>query len=188
MSQMLTLFAAITPPPHIIRAIEKLQKGIEGVHWILPENLHITLGYFGLVDVEYAEILDYELASSTKGGAGGGFKLALSGADVFGGSRPHTLWVGVKPNAALTALHSHVRGAARRAKIEMETRKYTPHISLAYMKGGVHLADLSRYISRNLNYKSKAFLVDQFALYSSNQQKSGPNIYIKEANYPLLGR
>ena len=180
---MLTLFAAIKPPPYILGAIASMQKGIEGVRWSPPENLHITLGYFGLVSEEFAEVLDHELGISP----GGGFDLSLQGADIFGGSRPHTLWMGVKPSAALTALHKHVRSAARRSKIEMESRKFTPHLSLAYMRGGVDLGDLSRYLRRHINYKSKPFLVDQFALYSSNARKSGPNDYIKEANFPLLG-
>lgn len=188
MTEMLTLFAAIKPPPHILRTVTDMQKGIDGVRWAPPENLHITLGYFGLVSVEFAEILDHELASRAGGGSGGGFKLNLSGVDVFGGSRPHTLWVGVQKSPALEALHMHVRKAARRAHITMEARKYTPHLSLAYMQGGVSLADLSRFVRRHLKAKSKPFIVDQFALYSSNPQKSGPNIYHKEANYPLLGR
>ena len=87
---MLTLFAAIKPSPYILGTIASMQKGIEGVRWSPPENLHITLGYFGLVSEEFAEILDHELGISP----GGGFDLSLQGADIFGGSRPHTLMDG----------------------------------------------------------------------------------------------
>jgi len=58
---MLTLFAAIKPPSSIIDKIVPLQKGIEGVRWSPEDNLHITLGYFGLVSEEFAEILDTEI-------------------------------------------------------------------------------------------------------------------------------
>jgi len=81
----------------------------------------------------------------------------------------------------------HCRRAARRAKVEMEARKFTPHLSLAYMNRGISLADMSRYVRRHDKFKSKPFLVDEFALYSSNSQRNGPNVYQKEANYPLLG-
>lgn len=180
---MLTLFAAIKPPTSILDKVETLQKGIEGVRWSPRENLHITLGYFGLVEEEFAEILDHELARS----GGTGFELSLNSVGIFGGSRPHTLWLGLKPSKALADLHKHCRRAARRSKVEMEARKYSPHLSLAYMNRGISLADLSRYVRRHDKFKSKPFLVDEFALYSSNPQKSGPNIYKKEANYPLLG-
>ena len=180
---MLTLFAAVKPPDKILDRIETLQKGIEGVRWSPHENLHITLGYFGLVSDEFAEILDTELARS----AGVGFELRLKGVGVFGGSRPHTLWLGLEPSKSLEDLHKHCRRAARLAKVEMEARKFSPHLSLAYMNRGISLADLSRYVRRHDNFKSKSFLVDEFSLYSSNPQKSGPYIYQKEANYPLLG-
>jgi 2'-5' RNA ligase len=180
---MLTLFAAIKPPKSIIDRVVSLQKGVEGVRWSPRENLHITLGYFGLVSDDYAEILDHELAKTSATG----FELQLQGVGVFGGSRPHTLWLGLKPSSALTALHTHCRRAARLAQVEMESRKYTPHLSLAYMNGGIALADLARYVRRHDGLKSKKFLVDQFGLYSSNSQKTGPNLYIQEANFPLLG-
>lgn len=184
MTDTLTLFAAIKPPNHIIKAVTAVQKNVDGVRWAVPENLHITLGYFGRVSTEYTKTLDHELAC----GAGGGFKLSLQGADVFGSSKPHTLWLGVSPTPPLMALNKHIHNAARRAHVKMETRKYVPHISLAYVRDGVHLADLSRFIRKNINFKSKPFIVDQFALYSSRPQKKGSNIYKKEANYPLLGR
>lgn len=180
---MLTLFAAIKPPDKIFDRIEPLQKGIEGVRWSPRENLHITLGYFGLVSDDFAEVLDHELARS----AGVGFELSLKGVGIFGGSRPHTLWLGLKPSKALEGLHKHCRRAARRAKIDMETRNFSPHLSMAYMNRGISLADLSRYVRRHDNFKSKPFLVDEFSLFSSNPQKNNPNIYQKEANYPLLG-
>jgi len=180
---MLTLFAAIKPPSSIIDKIVPLQKGIEGVRWSPEDNLHITLGYFGLVSEEFAEILDTEIGRHP----GVGFDLTLQGVGVFGGSKPHTLWLGIKPCKALEDLHMHCRRAARRAKIEMEARKFTPHLSLAYMNRGISLADMSRYVRRHDKFKSKPFLVDEFSLYSSNPQRNGPNIYQKEANYPLLG-
>ena len=180
---MLTLFAAIKPPEDILDRVDTLQKGVEGVRWSPRENLHITLGYFGLISDDYAEILDHELAKTNMTG----FELQLQGVGVFGGSRPHTLWLGLKPSKQLEALHKHCRRAAKRSKIEMEARKFAPHLSLAYMNRGISLADLSRYMRRHDHFKSKSFLVDEYSLFSSNPQKNGPNIYHKEANYPLLG-
>lgn len=180
---MLTLFAAIKPPEYILNLIAPFQRGIEGVRWCPRENLHITVGYFGALDYEQAEILDHELATSP----GAGFDLRLGPADVFGKDKPHTLWLAVEPSRALNALHQHVRKSARRANIEMETRKFTPHLSLAYLRGDIDRADLSRFIRRHQNFRSRPFLVDQFSLWSSQPQKSGPNVYEKEANYPLMG-
>ena len=180
---MPTYFAAIKPPLDIMDAIEPMRKGIEGVNWAPRENLHITIGYFGELSGEYAEMLDRELARSP----GFGFDVNLSGVDYFGGSRPHTLWLGVEKTQTLTALYEYIRSAARRSNIEMENRNFKPHLSLAYLRRGSAKDDLERYLRRYVRFISKPFLVDQFALYSTQRHKNGPNTYIKEATYPLVG-
>jgi len=180
---MPTYFAAIKPPEDILDAIEPLQKGIEGVNWLPRDNLHITVGYFGVLSNEYVEMLDHELMRAP----GYGFDVSLSGVDYFGSSRPHTLWLRVKKNQALTALHDHVRRAARRSDIEMESRNFRPHLSLAYLRRDIAKDDLERYLRRYVRFTSKPFLIDQFALYSTQRHKNGPNTYIKEASYPLVG-
>ena len=167
---MLTLFAAIKLPEFILDAITPLQKGIEGVRWSPRENLHITVGYFGKVSTEYAEILDTELAQSP----GYGFDLRLAGADIFANPRPNTLWLGVEKSPALIALHKYIRSAARRTRIDMETRNFKPHLSLAYLGRDVAKDDLSRYLRRYVRFKSPTFLVDEFALYASQRHKNGP--------------
>lgn len=190
MTKMLTLFAAIKLPPHIVGRAADLQKNIDGVRWAPLENFHITLGYFGLVDEDHAEALDHALArpvTPAKDEIAGGFRIHLEGVGVFGGSRPHTLWLGVGKSASLIALHKHVRKAARAANIPMEARKFTPHLSLAYMRGGISLADLTHFVSNNMSFSTPPFMVDQFGLFASNPQTSGPNIYSHEANFPLLG-
>ena len=180
---MLTLFAAITPPAHVIGQITSIQKGIEGAKWRPPGNLHITLGYFGGVDLEATEVLDKELARAPVSG----FTLQLSGVDVFGGSRPHTLWLGVHEEPALCALHTHVRMAARRARLPVERRKFVPHLTLAYLRKNVRTQDVTNFARRLDGFRTKTFLVDEFALFSSKPQKMQANIYIREANYPLPG-
>lgn len=180
---MLTLFAAIEPPDYIRNLVAPFRRGIDGMRWAPLENLHITVGYFGKLEYEHAEVLDHELAINP----GTGFDLRLGAAGVFGGANPHTLWLGIEPNKALDALHQHVRRAARRARVEMETRKFTPHLSMAYLGRNVDKGDVSRFIKRHQNFRSRPFLIDQFALFSSRSHKSGPNTYEKEANYPLIG-
>jgi len=180
---MPTYFAAIKPPEDILDTIEPLRKGIEGVNWAPRENLHITIGYFGELSDEYAEILDRELVRSP----GYGFDISFTGVDYFGGSRPHTLWLGIKDCPTLTTLHEYVRSAARRSAIEMENRNFKPHLSLAYLRRNIAKDDFERYLHRYVHFTSKPFLVDQFALYCVQKHKNGPNTYLKEATYPLVG-
>jgi len=84
-------------------------------------------------------------------------------------------------------LHEYVRSAARRSAIEMENRNFKPHLSLAYLRRNIAKDDFERYLHRYVRFTSKPFLVDQFALYCVQKHKNGPNTYLKEATYPLVG-
>lgn len=178
------LFAAIRPPSGVIRAVRRIQKGVPGARWSAPEKLHITVAYFGEVHDALAEELDEELARRPLPA----MELMLRGAGHFGRAEPHQIHLKVEPNAALTRLHNHCRRVARELRIPMEARVFSPHLTLAYLKPFPDVERLATYEQRHVNTEIGPFLVDQFGLYSSWQQKRGPNRYDLEATYPLIGR
>jgi len=177
------LFAAIRPSDKIVRDLTRFQKGIPGARWSDAEKLHITLGFFGDVDGDRAEVLDEKLAHINKAS----FDLSLSGAGHFGRSEPHSVWIGVAPSPDLIHLHKSVRSAARAAGVIMEKREYRPHVTLAYLRPFPDIEAIARWEHKYSGYQSASFLVDGFFLYSSWQRQSGSNLYREEASYPLLG-
>lgn len=182
-AHIMRLFAAIRPPKHIIHHLSRIQKGIPGAKWSPPEKLHITLGYFGEVNDEQAEMLDHELALIRMGG----FDIRLKGAGHYGRSEPHAVWIGVEPSKELNALHKHCRRAARYCKIDMEKRVYHPHVTLAYLRREPNVERIAAFEKRHVAFETRPFLTDQFFLFSSLERKNRPNEYRKEASYPLLG-
>jgi len=177
------LFAAITLPEKIAGDLVREQKGVAGARWVSAGKMHITLGFFGEVDADHAELLDHELGKLHMGS----FELQLTGGGHFGKSEPHAIWVGVSPNSALDRLHAHCRHAARRANIEMESRKYLPHVTMAYMKPKSSLDRIVSFEQRMADFTTRPFLVDEYSLVSSHPKKRGPNLYREEAVFPLLG-
>lgn len=177
------LFAAIRPPSGVIRAVTRLQKGVPGARWSPADKLHITVGYFGEVPDVLAEELDAELARRPLSS----MELTLRGANHFGRAEPHQIHLKLADNPGLTRLHQHCRRAAREVGITMEKRLFKPHLTLAYLKPFPDLERIAAYEQRHVNTEIGPFLVDQFGLYSSWQQKRGPNRYDLEATYPLIG-
>ncbi|MEE9346710.1 MAG: RNA 2',3'-cyclic phosphodiesterase [Robiginitomaculum sp.] len=183
------LFAAIPIPDDIARQIKPVQKGVEGARWRRAEQLHITIGYFGDIDDERAQMLDDEIAREPLQG----FALTLKGCGHFGKNNPHALWAGVDDSAPLTKLHSHCRRAARAANIIMPARVFTPHLTLAYLPktSPEHLVTalerLAIFKRGMVDFKVGPFWVDGFSLYSSHRKKKGGNAYRIEADYPLIG-
>jgi len=177
------LFAAIGVPTGIKRDLERIQKGVSGARWRDPDSFHVTLAYFGDVDDDRAEELDRRLADRSFSS----FDLRIKGIGHFGKAQPHQLWAGLEDDTRLAELNAYCRSAARGADIDMERRVYRPHLTLAYLSETLDIDRLIKFEQHHAKLTSKAWLVDEFQLWSSHRRKSGPNLYRVEATYPLLG-
>ena len=177
----LRLFAAVTPSPQAADRMARLQRGVSGADWRLIENLHITLRFFGEVEEDVAEDLDHELARIRVKP----FDVVVAGAGWFGGEKPRALWLGVNAPERLSGLAAACERAARRAGLDPESRKYIPHVTLAYCSG-TSVEGAAAFTQRLATFRAPAFTVDRFYLYSSWLGKSQSR-YTVEAEYPLTG-
>jgi RNA 2',3'-cyclic 3'-phosphodiesterase len=180
----LRLFAALPIPDDVADRIVAIQRGVSGAAWRPREALHLTLRFFGEVAEPVADDIDSELDEMAQ--RHGPLDIALKGVGMFGKDDPHTLWLGVAENKDLRALAADAERAARRAGLKPEARKFTPHVTAAYL----HHPDLDRvraFEQRHALFESKPWRADAFHLYSSWRSKSGPSHYRLEAEYPLMG-
>lgn len=176
------LFTAIKLPHRLTQQISDVQRGVSGARWLPPEKLHITTAYYGQVNDDHAEALDFELARHPLPS----FELQLEGAGHFGHMEPHAIWLGVKDSPALTQLHQHCKHAARRAGITLEKRNYLPHVTLAYLKATTPLERVVAFEKRLSRFNCAPFLVDEMLLFSSHRKARGGNLYREEASYPMM--
>lgn len=177
---MIRLFTAIAIPPEIGQGLLSRQQGIEGARWRPLEAFHITLRFIGDVQEPVAAELDEAL--ETIGAPA--FDLQLAGAGHFGeGADIHAVWAGVEDNAPLRRLQKANESAARAAGLKPESRLYTPHVTLAYLKRPA-APEVGAWIQTHNLLRSPAFTVDRFGLYSSWQTREGSS-YRLEREYPL---
>ncbi|MGE3143213.1 MAG: RNA 2',3'-cyclic phosphodiesterase [Hyphomonadaceae bacterium] len=178
----LRLFAALTLPDDVADRLIALQKGVPGARWRPRENLHLTLRFFGEVQEPVAEELDIALehaARNTKP-----FSLRLTGAGAFGGADPHALIMRAEAHPQLLKLAADCERAARRTGLAPESRKFTPHVTLAYL-ARAELARVQAFERAHALFPAPPFMVAEMGLYSSWQKQNAPNLYRLEASYPL---
>ena len=72
------------------------------------------------------------------------------------------------------------------AGLPPEPRKFSPHVTLAYLSGAT-VERVEAFASRHALFQTPNFRVERFGLYSSFTRKSAPSLYRLEAEYPLLG-
>ncbi len=176
------LFAALAIPDDVAERLLALQRGVPGAKWRPRENLHVTLRFFDELAEPVANDLDEELAQIADVTAN--FELQLKGAGSFGKADPHTLWVGVGESAALKKLAADCERAARRVGLAPAPRKFTPHVTLAYLNHA-ELGRVQSFETRLGLFKSRPFEIESFGLYSSWTRKSAPSLYRLESEYFL---
>jgi 2'-5' RNA ligase len=178
---MIRLFAALPIPPEIAQGLARRQEGLPGARWSRPENLHLTLRFFGELPETTAADLDEAL------GAIGGAPLdvELAGVGAFGeGQDVRSVWAGVTPNAPLTQFAKRCETAARRCGLKPETRAFRPHVTLAYLKRAP--ADkVAAWVQEHNLLRSQTWRATWFGLYSSWRTEDGSR-YELERTYPLV--
>jgi RNA 2',3'-cyclic 3'-phosphodiesterase len=173
------LFVALALPDPVADGLLPMQSGVPGARWSEREQLHITLRFIGEVDGRDASAIDDALSaiSAQK------FTLQLKGAGEFGGRHPRALWAGVAPSDALVHLQRKIETALQRIGLEAEQRKFTPHVTLAYLKAAP-CERVMDFVIQHALYASAPFEAREFVLYSSHLSPDGSS-YVAERSYAL---
>jgi 2'-5' RNA ligase len=175
------LFTAIEIPAAIGQQLSLLRGGLPGARWIDHENYHLTLRFVGDVDMDVAEAIAIGLARIRRPG----FALTFADVTTLGTRRPHAIVARTGPSAALVDLQAEHERAMQRIGLPPETRKFTPHVTLARLRG-IASRDIANYLSLRGGFVAGPFPVERFVLFSArNSTGGGP--YVVEEGYPLDG-
>ena len=176
------LFVALPVPEEIAEELIALQSGVPDARWVAPENFHVTLCFAG--EVHGGTVRDFEEELSDI--AGPRFALAIAGVEQFSsGKQPRALVATVEHSDRLDWLQQKVSTVARNCGIELERRKYRPHVTLARFgsnaETGHHLA---QFMASHSTFRAGPWIAEHFALYSSRSGRNG-SIYTEVAAYGL---
>jgi 2'-5' RNA ligase len=173
------LFTGLELPPAVVGQLALLRGGIVGARWLEPENYHVTLRFIGDVDGGVARDIDETLREIRWPEA----PVRFEGVSWFGGDKPRAIIAKVAPEPALMDLQAEQERRLRSIGLEPETRKYTPHVTLARLRGAGQAA-IASYLAMRDAMIADSFIAERFALYSA-REGSGGGPYVVEAAYPL---
>lgn len=174
-------FLAIRIPEPTIDRLMDLQTDLRGAHWSPDENLHLTLVFLGVQTRRTLEDLDAELIALREPA----FDVVLEGVGAFGGRDARLVYAGVRENPSLRHLQSKTATAARLAEIDIERRKYLPHVTVGRLgRGAVAPEALERWITSHALFEAAPFRAEAFGLFRSDLTPDGPR-YELLADYPL---
>ncbi len=173
------LFTGLELPDAVAGQLALLRGGVAGARWLEPEDYHITLRFIGDIDARTASDIAETLADIRRPKA----PVRFEELSWFGGDKPRAIVAKVRAEPALMDLQAEQERRLRRIGIEPETRKYTPHVTLARLRG-VGQAAVADYLASRGALVADPFMAERFVLYSA-REGSGGGPYVVEAAYPL---
>ena len=173
------LFAGLEIPAHVCSILSGLRGGLPGARWIEPSDYHITLRFIGDIGNRMAADIDSLLADVNRGPV----SLRVSGLASFGGDKPHSIFASVENNRQLSELQYEVDRIVRACGVEIDKRRFQPHVTLARLRGASSL-DVADYLSKAGYFPPQSFTANRFVLFSS-RASTGGGPYMVETAYPL---
>jgi len=126
------LFVSIDLPEKAQLDLASWIPGLPGLRKTDPEQIHLTLFFLGeCSEAEKDEIVDLldEIPFEP-------FGIKIRGTGTFPNKeKPRVIWAGVEKSDSLMKLQKTIQDAVKRFNPEAASRSYTPHITLARVKG-----------------------------------------------------
>ncbi|PIE58930.1 MAG: RNA 2',3'-cyclic phosphodiesterase [Desulfobulbus propionicus] len=174
------LFVALDLPEDIRAHVGTLCSGLPRARWVRPEQLHLTLSFLG----EVHGSAFHDIRETLHGLTAPVLRLQLDGLGFFPPrGNPRVIWVGIAPNNALLQLQKKIQTRLRQLGLDLETRKYSPHITIARLSNTPPVK-VGQYMVMQGLFCSRAFDVNRFILYSSVLGRKGAT-HLVEQEYPL---
>ncbi len=176
------LFVALPVPEEISAGLMALQSGVPDARWVPAENFHVTLCFAG--EVQGAVMRDFEEELGDISGPR--FAVALSGVEqLSSGKQPKVLAASVEKSERLDWLQQKVSTVARNCGIEVERRKFRPHVTLARFPAGAETGHhLAQFMASHAQFRTGPWVAEEFCLYSSRTGRGG-SVYTEETAYQL---
>lgn len=192
-SEQVRTFLAVLVPPDFREALARCIRELsslapEGVRWVDPTGIHLTLRFLGNIPAQRVEDVLEAQRAAVEGFPP--FILQLSGLGAFPNlRRPRVVWAGVSGDTeALGRLQRSVEGRLETAGFARDDRPFAPHLTLGRVGGRAtrnQVASISGAISSISLESPGSWLVDESHLIKSTLTPQGA-IYTSLGSSSLL--
>lgn len=176
---MIRLFVGLGLPDTMAEPLVGLAVGIPGARWIERRNLHITLRFIG--DIENG--LGHDIHDALSELHAPAPEITITGFGTFGSRQPRALWAAVERTSELVHLQNKIETVLLRLGLPPEPRKFTPHVTLARLKGAP-VSRVQNFIAFHSPLRLGPEMAEGFTLFRSHLTRGGAE-YDAVADYPL---
>jgi RNA 2',3'-cyclic 3'-phosphodiesterase len=150
----------------IVEMISALREQPNGIRWVRPANLHLTLRFLGNA-VDRAVVLKLDEILAGLAGQTSPFMLHARGTGAFPNlDRPRTIWIGLA-SGELMRLARQIEDAAVQVGLAPEARSYTPHLTIGRVRDLRRWQRLRQALAQSSTQDFGSTLVSEMTLYRS---------------------
>ena len=184
---MKRIFAAIKifPDENFLKLYYRLKSGLkhDKIKWVEPENIHITLKFFGETEETKINSIINVFNKVTEDFKS--FDPELENVGIFGSSyKPKVIWFGIKNNEQLINLSNSVNENLIPVGYISDRQNFVPHLTVARIKFLNDKRLFRQIIDKNKTIKIQKIKVDKIYLFESILKHEGP-IYNVIEEFPL---
>jgi len=181
---MKRLFAAVKiyPSIELFNTYNRLKMGLKfaRITWVKPENIHITLKFFGETDEkripDISAVLN-EVATRHKP-----FTSDLVNVGIFGSSyKPKVIWFGIDKSEPLKHLGIDLLQALEATGWEKDRQNFVPHLTIGRIKEIPDKQLFQIVIDKHKKTWMQEIQVSEFHLYESILNREGPTYKVIES-------
>jgi 2'-5' RNA ligase len=171
---------------HLKETVNGLKtKGANGIRWVDPEKIHLTLKFLGDLSLQSLNELSDTLQKNIPVQS---FSICVQNLGVFPNPRrPRVIWVGIAKSESLTRLQSLIENICTQIGIAPEERDFSPHLTLGRISNPDSISELPK-LTQALFLTPigilGSFHPTEFILFRSDLTPQGP-IYTKLKSFAL---
>ncbi|MEE4256250.1 MAG: RNA 2',3'-cyclic phosphodiesterase [Bacteroidales bacterium] len=174
---MKRVFAAIkvTPSEAFLSRYFALKKSLEGekIKWVEPENIHITMKFFGETPEHHIPAIHAALGKAAS--MSGPFDFNITNTGIFGSSyKPRVIWFGIEPAGGIITLANIILDQLQEIGIDRDRQNFVPHLTIARIKYLENKNHFQEVISRHREGQIQKEEVNVFHLFESRLSPGGP--------------
>jgi 2'-5' RNA ligase len=174
---LLRSFLAIELPKSIQKKIEEVQRDLKTSHadvkWVHPENIHLTLKFFGNIEESKVEPILQSIGRLIQKTLP--FSMKVQGVGAFPHSKnPRVIWMGLMDGEeVLATVQKELEETLAKIGFEPEDRPFQPHLTLGRVKTSRGKDDLVGKMEKHREEEFGSVEVEEVVLFKSELKPTG---------------
>ncbi len=147
--------------------------GHELIKWVEPENMHLTLKFFGETDEKQIPLIQQVLADASAKTKS--FTLKIANTGIFGSRYdPKVIWFGIEKNTELEILVQNIVDGLAKQGWEPDRQNFIPHLTIGRIRKLKDKSLFQKLISQYNTVEIQEENVNEIMLYESILRREGP--------------